>query len=316
MRIIENTLEFQLDRAAAVAMGKFDGVHMGHHLLLERLLKKKEEGLITCVLTFDPSPAVLFGLSDGKEPMTKQEKRVFFEKMGVDVLVEFPLSTATAAMDPVTFVEDILVSRLCMKYVVAGTDVSFGAKGAGNMELLQRMGVERGYKVDFVDKVRMDDMEVSSSEIRRRLETGDLAGVMRMLGRPYSIRGTVEHGKKLGRTLNMPTANVAVGEGKLLPQYGVYHTLVLCEGETYPALSNIGCKPTVTDENRVGVESFLFDFSKDIYGKEIEVFLIAFVRPERAFSTVNELKKQMEQDVARAQLFRDAYAVSEIVSQM
>lgn len=316
MKIIENTLDFQLNEATAVAMGKFDGVHVGHQLLLDKLLEKKKQGLLTCVLTFDPSPAVLFGLSDGKELMTKEEKRVFFEKMGIDVLVEFPLSKETAAMDPVVFVEDILVSRLCMKSVVAGLDVSFGAKGAGNLALLQMLGSKKGYEIEAIDKVRMDDMEVSSSEIRRRLEAGDLGGVMRMLGRPYSIRGTVEHGKKLGRTLNMPTANITPGEGKLLPQNGVYHTFVLCEGETYPALSNIGCKPTVTNENKMGIESFLFDFSEDIYGKELEVFLISFVRPERTFSSVEELKKQMEQDVAQAQLFRDAYAVSEIVARM
>ena len=316
MKIIENTLDFQLNTPTVVAMGKFDGVHVGHSLLLEKAMKKRKDGLLVCVFTFDPSPAVLFGLSDGKELMTKTEKRAFFEKMGVDVLVEFPLSRETAATAPEYFVEEILVKRLCMKCVVAGTDVSFGAKGAGNLALLDRKGEECGFTVEAIDKVRMDDMEVSSSEIRRRLEDGDLAGVMRMLGRPYSIRGTVEHGKKLGRTLNMPTANIIPEAGKLLPQNGVYNTLVLCEGQTYPALSNIGCKPTVTQEKKIGIESFLFDFSKDIYGKEIEVFLIAFVRGEKAFSSVEELKAQMERDVAQAKQFCDGYAVSEIVSRM
>ncbi|MBQ7920266.1 MAG: bifunctional riboflavin kinase/FAD synthetase [Lachnospiraceae bacterium] len=296
MIIISDTLDFKLNSRSAVAIGKFDGVHLGHRELMQTLMEKKEEGLMTCVFTFDPSPAVLFGMSDGKELTTKAEKRKIFEEMGIDVLVEFPLSTASAAIPAEDFVKDYLVERLRAKWIVAGEDVSFGAKGTGNAALLNQMAETCDFSVTTISKIAVDGREISSSYIRELVESGEMEKAKKFLGTPYSISGEVSHGKKLGRTIGMPTINVLPGEDKLLPPKGVYYSSVVYNGVIYKAISNVGYKPTVTDEKIMGVESFLFDYEGDLYGKEVTILLHAFKRPEMKFDSVEALKEQMHLD--------------------
>ena len=296
MIIISDTLDFKLNSDTAVAIGKFDGVHLGHRKLLQTLLEKKREGLTTCVFTFDPSPAALFGMSDGKELTTKAEKRIIFEEMGIDVLVEFPLSFASAAIPAEDFVKDYLVERLRAKWIVAGEDVSFGAKGAGNAELLKQLAGKYGFAVTTISKIAVDGREISSSYIRELVEAGQLERVKDFLGTSYSIGGEVSHGKKLGRTIGMPTINVLPGEDKLLPPKGVYYSSVIHKGITYKAISNVGYKPTVSEEKVMGVETFLFDYQGDLYGEEVTILLHAFKRPEMKFDSVEALKEQMHRD--------------------
>lgn len=296
MIIISDTLDFKLNSETAVAIGKFDGVHLGHRKLLEQLLEKKALGLKTCVFTFNPSPAVLFGFSDGKELTTKEEKRRIFESLGIDVLVEFPLSFETAAIPAEDFVKDYLVERLKTRWVVAGDDLSFGAKGAGNAALLREMAGEYHFKVTTISKITIEEQEVSSTYIRELVEQGQMDKVRSFLGASYSILGTVSHGKKLGRTIGMPTINIHPAADKLLPPAGVYYSGVKYKGTLYKAISNVGYKPTVTDEKVMGIESYLFDFEGDLYGEEVEVFLHAFKRPERKFDSVEALKEQMHLD--------------------
>ena len=303
MKIISNTLDFELNTDTAVALGKFDGLHVGHRKLLEGILGMKKQGMTACVLTFDPSPAVFFGFSDGKELTTKEEKRELFSRMGVDILVEFPMVKETASMPGEQFIRDILVSRLHIKWIVAGKDVSFGDKGAGNEALLRKMAEELGYGVTTIDKLKVEGTEASSRYIRSLVESGEMAFVTKFLGMPYTVMGIVEHGKKLGRKLGMPTVNLIPSESKLLPPNGVYFSQVIVQGKQYNAISNIGCKPTVSEERKVGIESFLYDFDQDIYGVSIEVRLLAFKRPEMCFDTVEQLKEQMEKDIEEGRKF-------------
>ena len=303
MKIVSNTLDFELDTDTAVAIGKFDGLHVGHRSLLKEILAKKEQGLSACVLTFDPSPAVFFGFSDGKELTTREEKRRLLERLGVDILVEFPMTKETASMPAELFVKEILSKRMHTKWIVAGTDVSFGDKGAGNEELLRWLSKELGYGVTTIDKLKLEETEASSSYVRSLIENGDMEGARRFLGMPYTIMGTVEHGRKLGRKLGMPTVNLIPTGGKLLPPNGVYYSQVIVQGEKYNAISNIGCKPTVSEENIVGIESFLYDFDQEIYGANIEVRLLAFKRSEMHFENVEQLKAQMEADIAEGRKF-------------
>lgn len=305
MEIITNTLKFQLNRETAVAIGKFDGLHVGHRKLLGRIIGQKQRGLIPCVFTFDPSPAVLFGLSDGKELMTREEKRRAFEELGVEILVEFPLTEVSAAMEPETFVEDILVKRLRTGYVAAGEDVSFGRRGAGNAALLRRLGGEYGYEVQTIEKLRMYGREVSSTYVRSRIEKGCMEEAAALLGTPYTVSGRVCHGARLGRTLGMPTVNLQPPSDKLLPPFGVYYSRVLYEGRTYGGISNIGCKPTVTDAGQIGVETYLYDFDREIYGEEILVQLLAFRRPEQRFASLEALKNQVQADIAAGREYAD-----------
>lgn len=298
MKIISNTTEFYLDGETAVAIGKFDGIHLGHRRLLREINEQKKSGLLSCVFTFDPTPAVLFGMSDGKEITTKEEKRSIFEKLGVDILIEFPLTKETAAILPERFVEDILVKQMHTKFVAAGTDLSFGNKGAGNAALLTKLGQEFGFQVKTIDKISVDGIEVSSTYIRKLIEAGDMEPVVRMLGMPYLIKGKVMHGNRIGRTLGFPTVNLLPGEEKLLPPNGVYRSEVLVGTRMYQAITNIGCKPTVAEEKKViGAESYLYDFSEEIYDREIEVSLYEFKRPERQFASLEELKQQLKKDI-------------------
>jgi len=303
MKIIQGSLEFELNSDAAVAIGKFDGMHLGHRKLLEAVLEKKKQGLLACVLTFDPSPAVFFGFSDGYELNTKEEKRALFEKLGVDVLVEFPMRVETAKMSPKDFVEDILVKRMHTKWMIAGTDVSFGDKGAGDAKLLEQLSTVYDYELVTIDKVQYEGEDISSTRIRKCLEKGQIDYVTRLLGAPYSISGTVIHGKALGRKMGMPTVNILPAENKLMPPCGVYFSQVHMDGKVYPAISNIGYKPTVNKERVLGMETYLYDFDEDIYEKEISVSLLSYKRPEKQFATIDDLKRQMEEDIRAGKEF-------------
>lgn len=298
MEIIQGTTDFQLYTESAVAIGKFDGVHVGHRRLLEEIIEQKKNGLQACVFTFDPAPAVLFGLSDGKELTEKSVKREIFALMGVDVLIEFPLTLETAAIAPEVFVSEILADRMQACFIAAGADISFGAGGAGDMKLLREMSGNLGFQVKLVEKVCVDGVEVSSSYIRKQVEQGNMELAERLLGAPYLVAGTVVHGNRVGRTLGFPTVNLLPGENKLLPPNGVYYSKVYYGGRNYPAISNVGCKPTVVKEGTVGVESYLYDFDGDIYGQEIKVELLSFLRPEQRFADVEALKIQLQEDIA------------------
>ncbi len=297
MEIIAGTTQFCLEKETAVAIGKFDGVHIGHRRLLEEILEQKKNGLAACVFTFDPPPAVLFGSFDGKELTTKEEKRSLFERMGVDILIEFPLTYETAAISPMDFAKEIVAHRMKARFIAAGTDLSFGAKGAGNAELLREVGAQMGLVVKTIEKVCVDEIEVNSTYIRELLKSGDMQTVNRFLGMPYTVKGTVVHGNRIGRTIGFPTVNLLPVENKLLPPNGVYYSEVLVKGKRYRALSNIGYKPTVTKERVLGVESYLYDFDEEIYDQAIEVYLYAFKRGEQCFESLEALKEQLKKDI-------------------
>ncbi len=297
MEIIAGTTKMNLNRETAVAIGKFDGLHLGHKKLLGQILEQKKNGLAACVFTFDQTPAVLFGASDAKELMTVEEKRALLEHMGVDILIEFPLTMETAAIPAREFVSEILMKQMHVRFIAAGTDLSFGAGGKGNTALLKQMEQEGNFQVKTIEKVRLENQEISSTYVRQQLEAGNMMMVEKLLGRPYTITGTVVHGNRLGRTFGMPTVNLLPPATKLMPPCGVYYSSVLYRGSYYRAISNVGYKPTVTDERVMGVETYLYDFHLEIYGEEIEVNLHEFKRAERKFGSLDELREQLMQDI-------------------
>ena len=286
-----------------MALGKFDGIHIGHRRLLEEILSRKGR-LAACVFTFDPPPAVLFGYSDGRELTTREEKRLLFGRMGVDILVEFPMNKVTAATPPEAFARDILAGQMQARFLAAGTDLSFGARGAGDAAFLRKVGPELGFRVETIEKVCLDGEEVSSTLVRRKVEAGEMESAARLLGMPYMVAGEVVRGRQVGRRLGFPTVNVLPGKDKLLPPNGVYFSQVRCGEKLYRAISNVGYKPTVTDERVMGVESYLYDFTGDLYGKQVEVYLQAFRRPERRFESVEALRRQLEDDIAAGRYVR------------
>ncbi len=218
MEIIRHTTDFFLERPTAVAIGKFDGLHRGHRFLLQEILEQKKNGLTACVFTFDPPPSVFFGLTDGKELSTREEQRLLLREIGMDILIEFPMSAETASIPPEEFVAEILHRRMKAAFVAAGKDLSFGAKGAGDTELLMRMGKELDIRVDSIDKVMYGERAISSTYIRELVESGELELAACLLGAPYRILG------RLGRRGNELALTPA--PSKLLPPPGVYRGLL------------------------------------------------------------------------------------------
>lgn len=297
MQIICDTTEFRLRELSAVAIGKFDGIHAGHFRLLDEILRQKQRGLRAVVFTFYPSATVYFGGKDCKELTTREEKRKLFEKLGIDVLVEFPLNPQTAATEPETFVREILLQRMNMKFVAAGADVTFGKGGKGNCELLEAISYPCGFTLKVIDKLFDGNREISSTYVREAVRAGELSLAARLLGRNYSIEGTVENGMHLGRRLGFPTLNLYPPKEKLLPPNGVYYSRVSFEGCHYHGITNIGTKPTVQQTAEQNAETYLYDFDRDIYGKEIVLELLKFKRPEQRFEDVSLLKQQLRRDV-------------------
>jgi len=285
---------------SAVAIGKFDGIHIGHRALLQCIINKKKENMRAVVFTFSPSPEEFFRGQLLPAIDTAQEKRDNFAKMGVDILIEYPLTKESAAISPQSFMEDILFNGLNAGYVVSGRDLSFGNKGAGNADMLQAFAAEKDFVYEMIDKVCIDGNEVSSTSVREAVVKGDMEKVCRMLGRRYCVGGEVVHGKALGRTIQMPTINIIPAKEKLLPPSGVYATVTLIDGREYPGVTNIGVKPTVTDEKVVGVETHLFDFDENVYGKYVVTELVSYIRPEKRFASVEDMLTQIKADCVYA----------------
>lgn len=297
MQIIAGTTDFKILQPTAVAIGKFDGLHKGHRELLKKILDRKSQGLLATIFTFDPPPEVLFGKRQLKEITTKEEKRIVFEKMGVDILIEFPLNKENAAIMPEDFVKEILIDKMNMTYLAAGYDLSFGHKGAGNAKLLEDMAPRHDFELHIIEKVCDNGREISSTFIREELEKGKMNHVTELLGDPYMIVGEVVHGAKIGRKIGMPTINLLPEKEKMLPPNGVYYSRTQIGDREYKSITNIGKKPTVSNEEQVGVETYLYEFDQDVYGKNAIVKLLEFKRPERKFADLDELKAQMIKDV-------------------
>lgn len=319
MKLIKGTTEFQMDRPTALSLGKFDGLHRGHQLLLDRILEKKREGLEALVFAFDfgARPAKAFSEDHpfaselpGRDPdvlakevlarpalILPEERRRMLKKQGVDCLLECPFVPEIFCMDPETFAREVLVGRLHARYLAVGTDFRFGYHGKGDYQQLKSLGEAYGFAVDVVEKVCYRGKEISSTYIREELERGKIELVNRLLGYPYSVTGVVRHGRKIGRTLGMPTVNLLPEEQKLLPPNGVYATKSWIDGECIEGITNIGYKPTVGAEPRRGVETYLFDFDRDLYGEEITVEFYSFERPEQKFDSVEMLKEQLQKDM-------------------
>ncbi len=292
-----------------VAIGKFDGVHLGHQKLLKQMCDWKKQGLTAVVFTFDKSPASVFAPgTQTAELTTLSEKRALMAKLGADVLVEFPMTVQTAATPADVFVRDVLSRQLNAAVIVAGEDVSFGHKGLGNRHLLDELAQPLGYQVEIVDKLSASEVlpqyekrvAVSSTLVRELLEAGNMEEVTALCGRPYSVGGPVIHGKHMGGpVLHMPTINVAWPAGKLTPPFGVYYSQTVLDGKRYASITNVGCKPTVTEEKNVLAETYLYEYEGDAYGEETQVFFYEYKRPERKFDGLETLREQMQRDIAQ-----------------
>ena len=300
MEFIRKTLEFQVEEPTAVTLGKFDGLHRGHDLLMQTVLEySKEFSLASVAFTFDIPPRNKVEEIVANVLTTNEEKEYIFEKRGLDYLIECPFTTEVMSMEPKDFIAWISKS-LHMKYVVVGDDFRFGHKRAGDFHTLKQYEEEYGYKTIVIDKLKDSNRDISSTYVREKIAEGNIPKANELLGYKYFIKSEILHGRKLGRTIGIPTINMILPPDKLLPPNGVYVTEVLVGGKTYMGVTNIGCKPTVSDEKIVGVETYIDDFTQDVYGEKIVVSFIQFIRPEQKFDSVEELRRQMQLDIEKS----------------
>lgn len=305
MEIISGTKDIYINGPSCVAIGKFDGVHIGHQSLLMEITgfakSHADEDFKSCVFTFDPAPEVFFG-GDNAVLTTPSEKRILFERKGIDILIEYPFDKETADTEPLDFLSDLIVGRIGAVMMAAGSDLSFGKKGLGNAELLTKYGKENGIDVSIIDKLTVSldkEYEVSSTLIRQMVTEARMEEAEKLLGIPYFIYGKIVHGNHVGRELGFPTINVIPEENKLLPPNGVYTSDVIIDGKKYFGLTNIGKKPTISDHEVRGVETFIYDFDGDVYGRVAEIYLKHFCRPETRFESLDALKDKLASDIEK-----------------
>lgn len=287
MKVIRN-LAFQLNHTA-VCIGKFDGIHRGHRLLLE---EAKREGLTLVMFTFSAT--------GGKTLYCPAEKRALAERLGVDVLIEVPLDGVFMQQSPEEFVSRILRDKCGADKVVVGSDFRFGHQRQGDVGILKSLGEKYGFQVVVYDKLVQDGDIVSSTRIRRLIGEGNITEANQLLGTPYFLSGVVERGNQLGRRMDTPTANIRPGEEKVLPPFGVYAVIAEVEGQYYQGVSNLGVKPTVPGENPVGLEVWLFDYKGNLYDRELKAYLMDYLRPEQKFDSLAKLQIQIQRDTVRA----------------
>ena len=300
MEIYGNILteQIQVDKGTALVIGKFDGLHKGHRALLEMLSKaKEEEDLQTAIFTFVKSPKEALEKTKQQYILTTEEKRLFMENNGIDILVECPLEPEILSIEPEAFIEDILVSKLGVKRIFCGEDCGFGYKRRGNADLLIKLQDKFGYKTTVIKKLQYDGRDISSTFIREEIEKGNIETVNELLGYPYTAIGVVAKGQQLGRTLGFPTFNIIPTEDKLLLPNGVYYTNSIIDGVKHPSITNIGTRPTVNGDNNITIETNILDVSIDLYEKTLELEFLKFIRPEKKFNSIEELKAAVEEDI-------------------
>ena len=299
MQIIETSNIWQ-ERAAAVTIGCFDGVHLGHRALIaETCACARAEGLLSVVLTFAPHPSAVFTGKPVPLLLTSAEKRDIIETLGADVYIDYPFTKSFAALPPETFFRDVLVDALQCKTLVVGADFRFGQGGAGHIELAEQLGGELGIRIVTVPDREWNGAKISSSRIRALVQAQRFADAAQCLGAPYTVGGTVMEGKHLGRAIGYPTMNLHPPADRLLPPDGVYLTRTLRKGVLYDGLTNVGISPTVGGHTQL-VETHLLDFAADTYGERIHVQFIEYLRGETRFTSVGALKSQITADEAAA----------------
>ncbi len=291
---ITNCSEY-LPVETVVTIGKFDGFHLGHRSLLAAVLEESKNNLASCVISFstavDTERSLIY---------TREEQRKLCEAMGIEVLAEYPLGETIREMSGEAFVAEILCRRLQAKVIVVGEDFRFGKGRSGDVALLRELEKIYGYRTVCIPKVEEEQVRISSTGIRKLLTEGNIEEANGLLGRPYAVFGEVLHGKKLGRTLGFPTMNLLPPAEKLLPAYGVYVTKTKVDGQWFEGITNVGLRPTVDSDKCVSVETHLFEYDMDLYGKQVEVQFLHFIRPEQRFADVEQLKSAMQEDFMKA----------------
>lgn len=272
-----------------VALGKFEGLHKGHMLLLHKVMQlARETDNSAVVFTID--------MPDTKRIYTVKERDRLFDALGIDINITCEFTREFASIKPGEFVENILIKRLHPTYVVVGEDFCFGKNRAGDVSLLKAYGEKYGFIVLAYNKLKEAGEIISSSIIRECIASGNVAKVSVFMGRNYSISGIVQHGKKLGNTIGFPTINLLPDTDKLLVPNGVYETRVCIDGVYYKGVTNVGDNPTVDFDHQIKVETHILNYNNDLYGRYLDVEFIRHIRDEIKFDSIQALKNQIKSD--------------------
>ena len=299
MRVYQGIEEFEKIDKAVVTTGTFDGVHIGHQCILNRLneLAKKVEGQ-SVLLTFFPHPRMVIH-PDAEIQLinTIEEKTALLEAAGIEHLIIHPFTKSFSRMSSVEFVRDLLVNKIGTEHLVIGYDHHFGRNREGSFEHLIEFGPLYGFQVEEIPAQDIDEINVSSTKIRKALLKGDVQAANEFLGHAFTISGKVVKGKQIGRKLGFPTANLELNDRyKLVPANGIYAVKVLFDGNTFNGMLNIGLRPTIDSSNAVSIEVNVFDFNHDIYGSHLQLQLIERIRDEQKFDSLDALKSAMASD--------------------
>ncbi|MBE7033903.1 MAG: bifunctional riboflavin kinase/FAD synthetase [Ruminococcaceae bacterium] len=284
-------------KATSIALGFFDGVHIAHQKIIKSAVDFANENSLTPIaLSFDKSPLEILCPEKVRYITTLEGKQEIIEKLGAKA--EFlTVSKDLLNMSPEDFIEKILVNKYNVKHIVCGYDYRFGKGGKGDTELLCKMGENLGFTVEILDCEVLWGEKISSSRIRELISEGNIESANELIGRNFSLSGEVCEGKHLGRKLGFPTANVFFGKHTIIPKNGVYKTIVTVKGNGYPAITNTGINPTVGGE-ALRTETYIPDFEGNLYGEKINIEFIGFIREEKKFDNIEELKKQIQADVS------------------
>lgn len=312
MKIINTLDKLKIEDKTSVALGNFDGIHIGHREIFRAALEAAgEQGLKSLCFTFSNHPFNFILRRDDGDPdavkliCTEEEKIALIEDMGFDILVNVPFDEHIMTMHAHDFFSDIVKDKLNAGFVSVGFNYTYGARAMGKPDTLKKECGEASIGVSIHDAVIVDGEVVSSTLIREMIATGNMEMTARLLGRPYSFTGTVRHGKRLGSRMGIPTINIPAPARQMLPPNGVYFSRILIGGETYNSVSNIGTNPTVNDDKkRKTIETNIFDFDYDAYGKEVTVYFDHFSRGERKFRDKEELFAQISRDCENALNYR------------
>ncbi len=286
-------------RPTVATVGMFDGVHLGHRVLFDRVLSEaKERGARAGVVTFDPHPLEILAPDKAPCMLTTIEQRLrLFEEAGFDVALVLPFNRELSALSPQDFAREALVEELNVCKILVGEDFRFGRDRAGDVAALRNIGEKDGFEAEAVGLVEGDEGKISSSDVRLLLRRGLVEAVTTLLGRPFRLAGTVVKGDERGRTLGFPTANIKPHERACLPGLGVYAGWLHHDGKRLPAAINVGVRPTFKTDDPPLTEVHVLDFEGDLYGAEVEVGFDYYLRPEERFADVDALVTQMHADV-------------------
>jgi len=315
MRLFHGYENAEIARPTVLTLGVFDGLHLGHQLIISTVVERaRATGAVPTVITFDPHPrAVLHPESAPPLLQTFDQKIEAFGVLGVEQTIVIRFTRDFAQVSAAEFLRDVVHERLQAKEVYLGRGFAFGRGREGDIELLRRVSRELGFVAGEVAEVRLRGQRISSSRIRELLSEGRVNFARRMLGRPYGVEGRVVHGAERGRLLGFPTANLRPAN-RVIPRVGVYVTATLIEGAWRRSVTNVGTRPTFENETEPSIETFVMDWDGDLYGDVVRTRFLQRLRDERRFASVEELKRQIGADTARARKYFERAGVQRSLS--